>query len=210
MKYIADRLDNNKVIPVEVSAWRYEREQHLIIPLLDAVRDFLLQWSRASSAERAKRTAVRTASTVGKVMRVLLAEITFKAGVPGAMEVSLDANKAISEVDKFSQWSQDKLDAELPQSFYYASFRALSDAFDEFIGNSNRRIVVFIDDLDRCLPEGALEVIESMKLFFDLRGFVFVVGLDQSVVETLYRPQVRDALGFGVAGETMGPRFGVY
>jgi hypothetical protein len=40
-----------------------------------------------------------------------------------------------------------------------------------------------VDDLDRCLPQGALDVLEAMKLFFDLEGFVFVVGLDQSVVE---------------------------
>jgi hypothetical protein len=33
------------------------------------------------------------------------------------------------------------------------------------------------------LPENALDVLESMKLFFDLEGFVFVAGLDQSVVE---------------------------
>ena len=46
-----------------------------------------------------------------------------------------------------------------------------------------RRFVVFIDDLDRCLPENALEVLESMKLFFDLEGFVFVVGLDRRVIE---------------------------
>jgi predicted KAP-like P-loop ATPase len=39
------------------------------------------------------------------------------------------------------------------------------------------KIVIFVDDLDRCLPDNALDVIESMKLFFDLPGFVFVVGL---------------------------------
>jgi hypothetical protein len=45
-----------------------------------------------------------------------------------------------------------------------------------------RRIVVFIDDLDRCLPLNALSVLESMKLFFDLDGFIFVAGLDQRVI----------------------------
>jgi KAP family P-loop domain len=29
------------------------------------------------------------------------------------------------------------------------------------------RYVVFIDDLDRCLPQGALEVREAIKLFFE-------------------------------------------
>src|SRR5581483_1839172 len=56
-------------------------------------------------------------------------------------------------------------------------------AIADFVEGGARRVVVFIDDLDRCLPLNALEVLESMKLFFDLEGFVFVVGLDQAVIE---------------------------
>jgi predicted KAP-like P-loop ATPase len=59
--------------------------------------------------------------------------------------------------------------------------------------------VVFVDDLDRCLPASAPEVLESMKLFFDLQGFVFVVGLDRQVVERAieakYRPPQAGADG---------------
>src|SRR6185437_16193687 len=38
-----------------------------------------------------------------------------------------------------------------------------------------------------CLPEQALTVLESMKLFFDMPGFVFIVGLDDRVVEVAVR-----------------------
>jgi len=43
--------------------------------------------------------------------------------------------------------------------------------------------VVFIDDLDRCLPEKALELLESIKLFLDLEGYLFLLGVDREVVE---------------------------
>jgi hypothetical protein len=56
-------------------------------------------------------------------------------------------------------------------------------AVQEFQAGDVRRVVVYVDDLDRCLPPSALEVLESMKLFFDLDGFVCVVGLDQQVIE---------------------------
>jgi KAP-like P-loop domain-containing protein len=77
----------------------------------------------------------------------------------------------------------DRKVAERPQSAYHASFKALKDSLTEFTDHGKQRIVVFIDDLDRCLPANALQVLESMKLFFDLPGFVFVVGLDQKVIE---------------------------
>ncbi len=43
-------------------------------------------------------------------------------------------------------------------------------------------LVVFIDDLDRCLPEKAVQVLEAVKLFLDKPGCVFVLGADADVV----------------------------
>jgi hypothetical protein len=172
-------LDPTKTIAVEFSAWRYEKEQHLIVPLLDTIRERLVKWSEDN--EQFKEQAVRTAATVGKAIYSLLAGMSLKVGIPKALEISFDANKALERADAFDK---SKKEAETPRSFYHATFKALSQAFAEFLGpESGRRIVVFIDDLDRCLPQGALEVLEAMKLFFDLEGFVFVVGLDQAVVE---------------------------
>jgi formylglycine-generating enzyme required for sulfatase activity len=45
-----------------------------------------------------------------------------------------------------------------------------------------KRLVVFVDDLDRCLPAKAIEVLESIKLFLDAEHCVFVLGLDQEVI----------------------------
>lgn len=45
-----------------------------------------------------------------------------------------------------------------------------------------RRLCVFIDDLDRCLPDEALEIFESVKLFLDASGCSFVVALDRDVI----------------------------
>ena len=45
------------------------------------------------------------------------------------------------------------------------------------------RFVFLIDDLDRCLPENTLKVLESIKLFLDVAGCSFVLALDDDVVE---------------------------
>ncbi len=45
------------------------------------------------------------------------------------------------------------------------------------------RLTIFIDDLDRCLPEKAVEVLEAIKLFLDVPGFVFMLGVDRAVIE---------------------------
>ncbi len=47
----------------------------------------------------------------------------------------------------------------------------------------SRRVVIFIDDLDRIQPLLALELLEAIKNFMDVPGCVFVMALDYEVVQ---------------------------
>jgi len=46
-----------------------------------------------------------------------------------------------------------------------------------------RRIVVFIDDLDRCVPSKAIEVLEAIKLFLNVPHTIFIIGADRKIIE---------------------------
>jgi hypothetical protein len=179
MRAIEARVSDEVAVPVQFAAWRYEKEEHLIVPLLDTVREALVLWADANGEAAAE--ARRAAATVGKVMKSIVAGLAIKVGVPGAIDLSFEANKALAYANETRRGDEE---AQVPRSFYHASFRALQSAFHDFVGDPpRRRIVVFVDDLDRCLPESALQVLESMKLFFDVEGFVFVVGLDEDVIK---------------------------
>ena len=74
--------------------------------------------------------------------------------------------------------------------------------FSELISQSaggNRRVFVFIDDLDRCLPESALEIFEAIKLFLDATGCGYVVALDRDVIRkglaVKYSQHAKDGTG---------------
>lgn len=54
-----------------------------------------------------------------------------------------------------------------------AQIRAIRDALTE--GKPSKRIVVLIDELDRCRPDYAIALLEAMKLVFNEDGFVFVL-----------------------------------
>lgn len=54
------------------------------------------------------------------------------------------------------------------------------------------RLVVFVDDLDRCLPDKAVEILEAIKLFFDGEGCIFVLGIDREVIERGIRLKYKD------------------
>jgi hypothetical protein len=81
------------------------------------------------------------------------------------------------------------------------SIEQFLEAFKKLVEKlrDQRRVVVLIDDLDRCLPESALEVFESIKLFLDAPGCGFVVAVDREVIRNglairYARMQAGDAL----------------
>lgn len=49
--------------------------------------------------------------------------------------------------------------------------------------NTRINFVVFIDDLDRCLPEKAVQTLELIKTMFNVESFAFVLALDDEVIE---------------------------
>jgi hypothetical protein len=176
MKAIRERLSAEQhVVTVDFNAWRFEREPLLLVPLLDTIRDGLLRWSTTTADIKGRaRTA---ASRIGRVVEALAAGLSAGVQLPGGIaSVNYDVGKGLDALSLSNR-------AEGPKSLYVAAFAELEQAFKDFADGGIDRVVVFVDDLDRCLPSHALDVLESMKLFFDLRGFIFVVGLDESVVE---------------------------
>jgi hypothetical protein len=71
---------------------------------------------------------------------------------------------------------------------YYHVTDYIQKALNDLRANDkDYRIVVFVDDLDRCSPEKALEVLESIKSFFDIEGVVYVIGMDPNSIDNLIK-----------------------
>ena len=52
-------------------------------------------------------------------------------------------------------------------------------------GRDTDRIIILIDELDRCHPDYAIALLEAMKLVFDQDGFVFVLMVNRDYLEAV-------------------------
>ncbi|MCP4111966.1 MAG: AAA family ATPase [Desulfobacteraceae bacterium] len=59
---------------------------------------------------------------------------------------------------------------------------ATHEIIREYVGKDGR-LVIFIDDLDRCLPENTITVLEAIKLYLDNEQCVIVLGVDRDSIE---------------------------
>lgn len=67
---------------------------------------------------------------------------------------------------------------------FKAEFQKLVDKKTDFDGLilRKRRVIIFIDDLDRLAPAKAVELLEVLKLFLDCEGCVFILAIDSNVI----------------------------
>ncbi|PXX79222.1 P-loop NTPase fold protein [Rivihabitans pingtungensis] len=205
------------VVTVFFNAWRYEKEPHLIVPLLKKVQAEIKRveadaeknasrWSKISWISF-KEKLTKTYQTFGNAALAFAsayeATVTFKGGEYGIpFEFSLKTSpKAALEMFRASE-DLDKKNAPKPEQAHYAKLDEYDTLYLEFerqlreLTDSDPalNLLFFIDDLDRCLPEKALEMLEAIKLFFDVPRCVFVLAVDDEVVERGVQHRYRDYL----------------
>lgn len=68
--------------------------------------------------------------------------------------------------------------------------------FKELLKKSKvENVVVFIDELDRCLPDTVLEVFEAMRLFLFVEGMSFVIGADERLIQYSIKSKYKEVPG---------------
>ena len=79
------------------------------------------------------------------------------------------------------------------------SLQGLTSKVAEEIEGAKPSIIFFVDELDRCRPSYAIELLENVKHLFDVAGIHFVLGVDRSqlshMVRTIYGSEM-DADGY--------------
>lgn len=62
------------------------------------------------------------------------------------------------------------------------------------LNEQTKKIVVFIDDLDRCDPKSAVDILRGIRLFFNVEGCVYVMGLDKTMIEQIIESEYTGAI----------------
>ena len=118
-------------------------------------------------------------------------------GAPAALagaQLTLAGAKALARKvgEKAAEADEEQLgelvrDQELAEEPVHA-IRAFRDDFVKLLEESNiRTLVVFIDELDRCLPETVVQTLEAIRLFLFAERTAFVIGADERLVQHAVR-----------------------
>jgi predicted KAP-like P-loop ATPase len=74
-----------------------------------------------------------------------------------------------------------------------AQIQAFRNELQALIKESSvERLVVLVDDLDRCLPGAVIDILEAVKLFLFVEGSVFIIAADEQMIEYAVRRHFPD------------------
>jgi hypothetical protein len=72
-------------------------------------------------------------------------------------------------------------------------FSEFQKSFEELLEESKiKKLVVLIDDLDRCLPKVTIETLEAIRLFMFSKSTAFVIAADEAMIEYAVRNHFPD------------------
>ena len=155
-------------IGVWFEAWRYQHGAQPVIALLHAIKD---EFSLLPSLQQSVKKITNVA---------LFGSLAIFDGV--AKKLSGGVDPKLSKLPQIAkQYEQDNLLAQLPSNQIH---HALEAAVDTVIKEANHpKLLIFIDDLDRCHPSAALKLLEGIKLYLNIPKCVIVMAVDQEQLE---------------------------
>jgi predicted KAP-like P-loop ATPase len=177
MKMVEAKLDAEGIKTVWFNAWKYDGKE----AIWNAFIQTILLKMKEDDAFPATDFKARVIA-VSKELAKFAAKVGTRV-VPGGILRPED-------VDGFLEAISSSADDDLFQ-FINQFEVAFGRLVAEWVGGDGY-VVVFVDDLDRCLPENAVEVLEALKLYLDQASCVFVIGVEPAIVEEAIKRRYGD------------------
>lgn len=192
-RYIDETERGNGIRIIHYSAWANDFWDNAFLPLLHALykEDMLSVETQAQQGRNCAKDILRLAVYLGKEagfkkLETVLGEDAAKSLKGGLDEMLEKPEKGVASVFQ---------DYEEFCRAYETIRRMLSDYRKNLEGY--RKIIVVVDELDRCRPDFAVQTLEVVKHLFNVEGLVFVFAVDVEQLGCVIR---------GIYGESLDAR----
>jgi predicted KAP-like P-loop ATPase len=198
----------NKALCIKFNGWRFQGFEDAKIALIEgivtglvekrpalttageAVKDVFrrIDWLKvAKKAGGLAFTAFTGIPTLDQI-QTILGTLESALSDPAKLAAKENLESAIEGVKGLVKPKGEGESVNVPQEI-----NAFRKAFDDLLEKAGvEQLVVLIDDLDRCLPDTAIETLEAVRLFVFTSRTAFVVAADEAMIEYAVRKHFPD------------------
>lgn len=165
--------EKHNVRSIYFSAWEDDFSKEPLISILGEINKYIEDNFKEKDEITEKFELVKKFGT--KVI---------KRGLPAFIK---GATSGVLDIDKGFESAIGSMTEQVAKELIenYSKDKELTHKFKETIGSllslidNNKPFVIFIDELDRCRPLYAIELLERIKHIFGIDGLIFVLSIDK-------------------------------
>ncbi|HWB06727.1 MAG TPA: P-loop NTPase fold protein [Verrucomicrobiales bacterium] len=170
-----NELTSNKpqIFPMILSlnAWESDFCGHPFLSIMGAFASVLEESSSSSARPVDAKRVLEAAKSLGRVFLNVGNQLIDNA-------TGIDPAEAIRAGRKKETSPPLKIDAITWYNTQVEKLKELRSALEAYFQTGEARVLILVDELDRCRPDYAIHYLETIKHIFDIQGLTFVLAVD--------------------------------
>ena len=175
---------DKSLIRVRLEAWRYKWEQFPIASLLKSIAYALPPEKQFENLKRKLETsAINFLKNTADILTSIISKYASE---------EYEISQEMFDTFKKELNSKIQLIAELDRdTVYFDGFEEIKKEIKNLRQeNPAFRIIVYVDDLDKCSPKKVLELLEIIRVFQDVEGFIYIIGISHDTLIKLSNVEI--------------------
>ncbi len=190
------------------NAWKNDHNSDPLVCLISCISSQLGASSKITLSENSKQNFFKKSGKILKKLAPTIIKGIVKKnlgddGYEDLAQIGEETEETISDLS--SELTEELLKSHKETEAVIEDFkRAISSLIDELVqGDLEKPLFIFIDELDRCRPLFAIELLERVKHIFDIQDVIFVISTDTEQLSH----SIKAVYGQGFNGEIYLRRF---
>jgi predicted KAP-like P-loop ATPase len=191
---------DSKTLCIRFNGWQFQGLEDAKFSLIESIITEVAEAKKSEAGVLEIAAKIGSRVDVFKLFKTLFAAgVAVKTGIPNPQALK-DAKALIEGLRKAkaeklgTSETVEKLGEaiellkEEPERVLPREIRAFHKEFEELIEAAKiDRLVILIDDMDRCLPKTTIETLEAIRLFLFAKKTTFVIAADEAMIEYCVR-----------------------
>lgn len=191
---------DDDILVIKFNGWLFEGYEDAKTVLMGRIVDEII--SKRKFSEKALKYAAKLLKRIdwiklaGSSAKYGLSYLTLgPIGVAGVSLTDAVSKLKDSDYEKYIKERQEKPEED-PDETLRSNIQEFHRNFENLINETKiSKIIVFIDDLDRCSPDTVIGTLEAIKLFLFTKKTAFIIGADERLIKYSVRRRFPEVPG---------------
>lgn len=202
------KLESDGFPCIYIDAFKIDYTEDAFVPIAFEIDNFIKNAlgekdkSREEFFEKTVEVSKRLLLWTGKVgLKALTLNAVGESEIESLYKVTDDIAEDVSE--QFNNFAEEKFLAHQNTKSLFESYQDALSKIAATLSQDEKPLVIIIDELDRCRPKFAVQILEKIKHFFSVENVVFVLSVNQEQLEH----SIKAEYGIGIDANTYLQKF---